>query len=186
VDTADRQFDLDFWPGGAHRRYSLRERRISKAMHGKMTALSALMLIMMFPLPSLSDDGEAAVRAVIQSFYKAFDEGFTGPADYAAEDWNHINPSGGRASGREATLKEVREVHKSFLKGTTDTIEKLDVRFASPDVAVGTVVSVMSPFTSPDGVKHGTERHIRTFIVVKHGDGWKIMQDQNTTIVEPH
>jgi uncharacterized protein (TIGR02246 family) len=72
------------------------------------------------------------------------------------------------------------------LKGTTDTIEKLDVRFASPDVAVGTVVSVMSPFTSPDGVKHGAEKHIRTFVVVKHDDGWRIMQDQNTTIVEPN
>src|SRR5215470_4579875 len=92
---------------------------------------SALILIMMFPLSSLSDNREVDVRAAIQSFYKAFDEGFTGPADYAAEDWNHINPSGGRASGRETTLKLVREVHKSFLKGTTDTIEKLDVRFAS-------------------------------------------------------
>jgi uncharacterized protein (TIGR02246 family) len=155
-------------------------------MHGKMIAVSALMLVMTFPLLSLSDDREADVRTVIQSFYKAFDEGFTGPADYAAEDWNHINPSGGRASGREATLREVREVHKSFLKGTTDTIEKLDVRFASPDVAVGTVVSVMSPFTSRDGVKHGMERHIRTFVVVKRGEGWRIMQDQNTTIGEPH
>ena len=80
-------------------------------------------------------------------------------------------------------MKEVREVHKSFLKGTTDTIEKMDVRFASSDVAVGTVVSVMSPFTSPDGVKHGMERHIRTFVVVKRDDGWRIIQDQNTTIV---
>ena len=59
-------------------------------MHGKMNAVFALMVIMMLPLPSLSDDREAAVRTAIQSFYKAFDEGFTGPADYAAEDWNHI------------------------------------------------------------------------------------------------
>jgi uncharacterized protein (TIGR02246 family) len=156
-------------------------------MHGKMNAVFALMMvIMMLPLPSLSDDRETEVRTAIQSFYKAFDEGFTGPADYAAEDWNHINPFGGRARGREATLKEVREVHKSFLKGTTDSIEKMDVRFASSDVAVGTVVSVMSPFKSPDGMKHGTERHIRTFVVVKRDGGWRIMQDQNTTIVEPH
>ena len=156
------------------------------AMPRKRNAVFALMAIMMLSLPSLSDDREAEVRTAIQSFYKAFDEGFTGPADYAAEDWNHISPSGGRCRGREATLKEVREVHKSFLKGTTDTIEKMDVRFASSDVAVGSVVSVMSPFTSPDGVTHGTERHIRTFVVVKRDDGWRIIQDQNTTIVEPH
>ncbi len=138
------------------------------------------------PVPALSEEREAKVRTAIQAFYKAFDEGFTGPANYAAEDWNHINPDGGRERGREATLKAVREVHRSFLKGTTDTIERIDIRSATLDVAVGTVVSAMSAFTSPDGVKHGLERHIRTFIVVKRGDRWLIMQDQNTTIVEAH
>jgi len=39
-----------------------------------------------------------------------------------------------------------------------DTIEDTDIRFATDDVAVGTVTSLMSPYTSPDGVKHGAER----------------------------
>jgi hypothetical protein len=43
----------------------------------------------------------------------------------------------------------------------------------------------MSPFTDPGGWKHGTERHIRTFVVVKRGESWRIMQDHNTTIVNP-
>jgi uncharacterized protein (TIGR02246 family) len=128
-------------------------------------------------------DDEANVRTAIQSFYKAFDEGFTGPINFAADDWNHINPNGGRTRGRDATLKEVRSVHRSFLKGTTDRIEDMDVRFASPSVAVGTVTSIMSAFTMPDGVKHAAERHIRTFVLVKHGNRWLIMQDQNTTIL---
>jgi uncharacterized protein (TIGR02246 family) len=143
-----------------------------------------LALISTVPIPVLGDDKESGVRLAIEAFYKAFDDGFTQPADYAAEDWNHINPFGGRAQGREATLKEVREVHRSFLKGTTDTIERMDIRFATPDVAVGTVVSVMSPFASPDGVKHGNERHIRTFVVIRRDKRWQIMQDQNTTIQE--
>src|ERR1700739_337328 len=160
-------------------------RRASVWPQRLLVTIFTLIVIMLSPLSSLSDDREAEIRTAIQSFYKAFDEGFTGPADYATEDWNHINPYGGRDREREATLKTVREVHQSFLKGTTDTIEKIDIRFASPDVAVGTAVSVMSPFTSPDGVKHGTERHIRTFVVVKRENSWRIMQDQNTTIVEP-
>jgi uncharacterized protein (TIGR02246 family) len=114
----------------------------------------------------------------------AFDDGFVAPADYATEDWNHINPYGGHDRGREATLKTVRGVHQTFLKGTTDTIENMDIRFAAEDVAVGTVTSVMSPFTSPDRVKHGVERHIRTFVIVKRGGRWLIMQDHNTTVVE--
>jgi uncharacterized protein (TIGR02246 family) len=141
-------------------------------------------LFLTVPFAAPSEDREAAVRTTILAFYKAFDDGFVGPADYAAEDWNHINPYGGRDRGREATLKTVRGVHQTFLKGTTDTIENMDIRFATEDVAVGTVNSVMSPFTSPDGVKHAVQRNIRTFVVVKHGERWLIMQDHNTTVVE--
>jgi ketosteroid isomerase-like protein len=139
----------------------------------KLITMIVVGLFLVSPPTALSEDKEAAVRAVIRAFYSAFDDGFVGPADYATEDWNHINPYGGRVGGREATLKGIREVHQSFLKGTTDTIESMDIRFATEDVAVGTVTSVMSPFTSPDGVKHGKERHIRTFIVV----AWRKVAD---------
>ena len=150
-----------------------------------MKAISIVLLGLLLIVPGavLSDDQEPAVRTAIQAFYKAFDDGFVAPADYATEDWNHINPYGGRDRGREATLKTARGVHQTFLKGTTDTIENMDIRFAE-DVAVGTVTSVMSPFTSPDRVKHGVERHIRTFVIVKRGGRWLIMQDPNTTVVE--
>ena len=150
----------------------------------KPIGIVILGLFFMVPCAALSDDRGAAVRTAIQAFYKAFDDGFVGPADYATEDWNHVNPYGGRDRGREATLKSVREVHKTFLKGTTDTIENMDIRFATHDVAVGTVTSIMSPFTSPDGVKHGAERHIRTFVVVKRDRHWLIMQDNNTTVID--
>lgn len=150
----------------------------------KAISILTLGLLLMVPDAVLSDDQEPAVRTAIQAFYKAFDDGFVAPAEYATEDWNHISPYGGRDRGREATLKTVRRVHQTFLKGTTDTVENLDIRFAAQDVAVGTVTSVMSPFTSPDGVKHGAERHIRTFVVVKRSGRWLIMQDQNTTVIE--
>ena len=130
-------------------------------------------------------DQEARVRAVVADFYRNFGEGFTEPADYATEDWNHINPYGGRDQGREATMKDVRAVRQSFLKETTDSVEHMDVRFASGEVAIATVIRVMSPFTDPGGGKHGAERHIRTFVVVKRGERWRIMQDHNTTIVNP-
>ena len=150
----------------------------------KPIGIIILGLFIMVPQVALSDDRESAVRTVIRAFYKAFDDGFVGPADYATEDWNHINPYRGRDRGREATLKTVRQVHKTFLKGTTDTIEDMDIRFADQEVAVGTVTSVSSPVTTPDGEKHGEERHIRTFVVVKRGRRWLIMQDHNTTVRE--
>jgi uncharacterized protein (TIGR02246 family) len=149
------------------------------------TFFIVITLISIVPAPVQGNDREAEVRSTIEAFYKAFNDGFTKPADYAAEDWNHINPFGGRTRGREAVLKEVREVHQSFLKGTTENIESMDIRFATSDVAVGTVVSVGSGFTSPDGVKHKPGRAIRTFVVVRRAKRWQIMQDQNTLIQEP-
>jgi uncharacterized protein (TIGR02246 family) len=159
-------------------------RREKREVPVKPIGIVIIGLFLMLPCAALSDDREAAVRTAIQAFYKAFDDGFVGPADYATEDWNHISPYGGRGQGRETVRAALNEVHKTFLKGTTDSIEHMDIRFATQDVAVGTVTSTMSPFTSPDAVKHGAEQHIRTFVVVKRGRRWLIMQDHNTTVIE--
>ena len=59
------------------------------------------------------------------------------------------------------------QVHSTFLKGVTDTPEDIAVRFATSDVAVVTVRSRTSPFTSPDGIRHENESRVRTFVVVK-------------------
>ena len=127
---------------------------------------------------------EAQVRQAVQAFYTAFNShGFDRAADFTTDDWNHINPFGGRTNGRVAVLKEVLEVHNTFLKGVTDTVTQMDVRMASSDVAVATVASDLSRFTTPDGVKHERDHQIRTFIVVKRGGRWLIMQDHNTFVV---
>ena len=80
----------------------------------KLISIIMLGLLIMLPSAVLSDDREPAVRSAIQAFYKAFDNGFVASADYATEDWNHINPYGGRDQGREATLRTVRGVHCLF------------------------------------------------------------------------
>lgn len=127
-------------------------------------------------------DREVLVRHTIRAFYSAYQDGFGGNNEFAAEDWNHINPAGGWTRGRESVLKEVREVHSTFLKGVTDTVEEISIAFASPEVAVATVRSRSSKFITPDGVKHDRERNIRTFVVVNRGNRWLIMHDQNTVI----
>ena len=159
---------------------------MSTKQHSLAASLIVATLISILPTPVWGNETEAEVRSTIQAFYNAFNDGFTQPAGYAAEDWNHINPFGGRTRSREETLKEVREVHQSFLKGVTVTIESMDIRFATPDVAVGTIVSLGGAFTTPDGVKHGPGRSIQTFVVVRRDGRWQIMQDQNTLIQGSH
>jgi uncharacterized protein (TIGR02246 family) len=117
----------------------------------------------------------------VQRSYDAFNaHGFDRVATLTPDDWVHINPNGGATNGRSAVLAELREVHASFLKGVSDTPDSIAVRFATRDVAVATVPSRMTSFTTPDGVRHENERHIRTFVVVRRTGAWRIMQDQNT------
>jgi uncharacterized protein (TIGR02246 family) len=156
---------------------------------GKTLKTITVLLVAVFPLSlaglaiAQTPSSEKQVRQAVQSFYDAFNShGFERAAEYTTEDWNHINPFGGRTRGRDAVLKELKEVHATFLKGVSDTVEEMDVRFATPDVAVVSVTSRMSTFTTPDGVKRENERHIRTFVVVKRSGRWLIMQDQNTLI----
>src|SRR5215472_18317189 len=93
-------------------------------------------------------DHQKEVRQAVRSFYDAFNtHAFESAEIYTTEDWNHINPFGGWTRSREAVLKELKEVHTTFLKGVSDTIEDMTVRFATPDVTVVTVTSWTTPFT---------------------------------------
>ena len=106
------------------------------------------------------------MRRAVQAFYEVFNSaGFDRASDFTTEDWNHISPLGGRTRGREATVAQLETVHRTFLKGVSETIEQMDVRFATADVAVVTVTSHASSFTTPDGVKRENPRQIRTFVV---------------------
>ena len=126
---------------------------------------------------------EIDVRRAVQSFYDAFNaHGFDRATEFTTEDWNHINPLGGRTRGRADTLKDLHQVHSTFLKGVSDKVEDMDVRFADSNVAVVTVTSRMTTYVTPDGTKHENERYLRTFVVVRQNGRWLIMQDQNTII----
>ena len=123
------------------------------------------------------------VHLTVETFYAAFNaHDFARAAEFTTYDWEHINPFGGWTRGREEVLKELREVHGSFLKGVTDTVESISVRLTTPSSAAVTVISHMGTYVTPDGVRHENEGHVRTFIVVNRGGRWLIMQDQNTVI----
>jgi uncharacterized protein (TIGR02246 family) len=147
----------------------------------RITLFAVISLVTAMGVIAQSPSEEKPVRQAVQSFYDAFNShDFGRAAEYTTEDWVHINPLGGWTRGREAVLKELKEVHSTFLKGVSDTPEEISVRFATQDVAVATVPSRTSTFTTPDGVKHENEQQIRTFVLVKRGGKWLIMQDQNT------
>ena len=150
-----------------------------------ITVMGMVLVVGVLAQPK-NDDRQ--VRQAVQAFYADFNgHEFDHAAGYATEDWNHINPFGGWARGREAVLKELKEAHSTLLKGVHVATEDMSVRFATPDVAVVTVTNLMGTYYPPDGVdrgvnKHENERQIRTFVMVKRSGRWLVMQDQNTII----
>ena len=149
-------------------------------------SLSFVLLCLTFPRPNAfaaQDEDEAQVRQSVEAFYKAFNShSFDRASEFTTDDWNHINPNGGWTRGRDAVLAELERVHSRVLKGVSDTVETLSVRFASDDVAVAIVTSHVSTYYTQDGAKHENERQRRCFIVVRRSERWLIMQDQNTVI----
>ena len=61
-------------------------------------------------------------------------------------------------------------------------IEGMDIRFLTPDAAIADVIHKVDTYTTPDGVRHENERHIKTYVVVKKKGRWLLAQDHNTVI----
>ncbi|HET9192245.1 MAG TPA: SgcJ/EcaC family oxidoreductase [Vicinamibacterales bacterium] len=150
-----------------------------------ITTLSTIVLLGAFQTPAAPtvppSQAEVEVRKSVQAFYDAYNaHEFDKLAEFTTEDWTHIAPGGIVRRGRPDVLAALKQVHSTFLKGVTDTPEEIAVRFATADVAVVTVRSRTTTFTTPDGVTHENEGRVRTFVIVKRDNRWLIMQDQNT------
>ncbi len=134
-------------------------RRIYERIIAEMVELQKLDSAKEINVLAPTSNEEKQVRQAVQSFYDDFNSpNFGRQAEYAAEDWNHINPFGGLTRGRQTVLKELEEVHSTFLKGVSATIEDMSVRFANPDIAIVTVINQMDTYTTPDRFKHENER----------------------------
>ena len=130
-----------------------------------------------------SSQDKEAIKKVVIAFQDDFNEGtFKNAEAYSTSDWRHINPGGGIDKGRDSVLITVRAVHKTFLKGVTMQIESMDIRFLTADAAIADVIHKVDTYTTPDGVRHENERHIKTYVVVKKKGRWLLAQDHNAVI----
>jgi uncharacterized protein (TIGR02246 family) len=130
-----------------------------------------------------SHSDKEAVKKVIIAFQEDFNDGaFKNAHLYTTNDWVHINPGGGITKGRDEVLSEVIDVHQSFLKGVSMTIDRMEIRFITPTVAVADVIHIISPYELPTGVKHENERQIKTYVVVKQKEKWLLSHDHNTVV----
>jgi uncharacterized protein (TIGR02246 family) len=149
----------------------------------KKRILSILMSLISCFCAAQTDSDNDAVKKVIYAFQDDFNDGsFRNAHLYATTDWVHIHPGGGITRGRDEVLREVIDVHQSFLKGVSMIVEKMEIRFVNPTVAVAVVLHKISPYELPAGVMHENERQIKTYIVIKQKGKWLLSHDHNTVV----
>lgn len=119
-----------------------------------------------------SSEEEIRVRESVAAFYADVNDGDFRHADrYATLDWTHIDARGERTRGREAVLAGLRKSAGNRPNEPPVTTEETNVRFATADVAIVTVID-----------RQDNERYARTLVVVKQKGRWRIAQDQSTPI----
>ena len=130
--------------------------------------LSGLMVLAAGPsLVAAEPPAEIEVRRVIQLFYTAFNSHDFGRAkEFATDDWTHINPFGGVTRGRETVLRELKEVHSTFLKpdacrSARDSAAMRDGRYGCTMVLPIHRCSQKCVRTEQKGIaqRFGTQRH---------------------------
>ena len=134
-----------------------------------------------------SSTDKESVKKIILAFQEDFNEGgFKNAALYSTNDWVHINPLGGIKNGRDSVLSEVIAVHKTFLKGVTMTMQSIDIRFITANVAIAVAIHKIDTYVTPDGIKHENEKHIKTYVTIKKNGKWLLELDQNTIVMGPN
>lgn len=119
-----------------------------------------------------SSEEEIRVREAVAAFYADVNDGDFRHADrYATLDWAHIGADGGQTRGRETVVAKLRNSTSASAKTAIVTAEETNVRFATADVAIVTVID-----------RQDDERYARTLVVVKQKGRWRIAQDQSTRI----
>lgn len=149
----------------------------------KQILLVTVIILVSFISKAQTSKDKQAVKNVVIAFQDGFNNGsLKNATSFTTSDWEHINPLGGIKKGRDSVLKNIREVHQTFLKGVTMRIESMDIRFLTADVAIADVIHQVDTYTTPDGVRHENERHIKTYVVIKKQGKWLLAQDHNTII----
>jgi uncharacterized protein (TIGR02246 family) len=154
---------------------------IIKKMKMKPVYIFFTAIVLSFAAKGQSLQDKDQVEKIVIAFQNGFnDGGFKNAEGYTTKDWIHINPFGGITKGRDSVLADVRNVHQRFLKGVTMKVQSIEIVFPGKDMAVAIVAHKMDNYTTPDGVLHANETHVKTYVMVKKNKKWLLAVDQNT------
>lgn len=131
--------------------------------------------------PAFSPADEAAVRALLDTLRRAWNAGdgkaygavFTDGCDY-------VTFNGDRVRGCSAVATSHQQLFETHLKGSKLFLEEVDIKPASPDVAI--VHCIGNSLVDGQKELSPSRRSIQTLVAVRTRDGWLFDAFQNTRI----
>lgn len=130
----------------------------------------------------VSSADRSAVQGVVEQLAAAWNRGdgaaFAAPF---AEDAEQINIYGTQLIRRRRIAEMHAHVFSTMFRGSTNSLEVLDVQRISNDVLVAKISSSVSV---PAGPLQGELRTIGSLVLCRSGSGWEIALFHNTRVAE--
>jgi uncharacterized protein (TIGR02246 family) len=128
-----------------------------------------------------SADDERALRNLAQQYetgWNSHDMRLLGAM--RADDIDFVVVTGEHRKGREASMAQLGEQHRTQFRDSVWTNEKVSVQFLRPDVALTHIEWAIKGDRNIDDTPRPPRKGIFTWVLVKDGAAWKLRAAHNT------
>jgi uncharacterized protein (TIGR02246 family) len=128
-----------------------------------------------------SADDERAIRNLAQQYengWNTHDMSLLGAM--RAENIDFVVVTGEHRKGREASMAQLGEQHRTQFRDSVWTNEKVSVQFLRPDVALVHVEWGIKGDRNVDDTPRSPRKGIFTWVVMKDGAAWTLRAAHNT------
>ena len=127
----------------------------------------------------------AAVTAVVRSFADTWNRhDMAAFGQLFAQDAQFVNVVGSWWKGRAAIQGAHEFTHSNMFKDSRLTVEATEVRFPVKEIAIARSKWSLQGHTTPEGAALPPRNGILVNVLAQSPDGWKIIDSQNTDIVD--
>ena len=150
-------------------------------MHTFRKLLLLLLVLGTTPALAQSADDERAIRNLARQYetgWNTHDMNLLGAM--RAEDIDFVVVTGEIRKGREASMAQLREQHRTQFRESVWTNEKVSVQFLRSDVALVHIEWAIRGDRNMDDTLRPPRHGIFTWVVVKTGADWKLRAAHNT------
>ncbi|MGI9139882.1 MAG: SgcJ/EcaC family oxidoreductase [Gemmatimonadaceae bacterium] len=132
---------------------------------------------------ALAPEDEASVRKVVSEFANTWNRhDMKAMHELNAEGVEWINITGNHWRGNATVYKGHDIIHRTIFANTSMSVEEVQVRALSAEVAIAVATMMFGPVMAPSGQEISELKTRGSFVLVNQGGEWKVVHFQNTSV----